>query len=164
MIKERKMNLGSHELNYAEGPQSGPPLLLLHGLPGRWQEFMPILPALVLHWHVYSLDLRGQGKSGYTPDQYKSKFYIDDIVGFIQQSFNEPVILLGQSAGGLAALAVTAAIPESVAGVILGDSPIDIDALKSWMTSEGFKYLFSAFQEIARTKRPFTQRNDRKGR
>lgn len=152
MIKERKIFVYSTELNYAEGPPSGPPLLLVHGLPGRWQEFMPILPALVLRWHVYALDMRGQGKSGNTPNQYKSKFYIDDIIGFIQQSSNEPVILYGQSAGGLAALAVAAAIPESVAGVILGDSPIDMAALNSWMTSEGFKYLFTAFQEIARQK------------
>ncbi|MHA1279101.1 MAG: alpha/beta fold hydrolase [Candidatus Helarchaeota archaeon] len=100
------------------------PLLLLHGLPGHWQEFMPILPALILHWHVYALDLRGQGKSGHTLNQYKSKFYIEDIIGYIQHLFEEPVILYGQSAGGLEALAVSAEIPESVSGVILGDSPI----------------------------------------
>jgi len=152
MMKERKLKIGSAEINFAEGPQSGPPILLIHGLPGRWQEFMPILPALIPHWHVHALDMRGQGKSGNTPLQYQSKFYVADIIGFIQHQFKEPVILYGQSAGGLAALAVSAAIPESVSGLILGDSPIDMYKLISWMTSDGFKYLFSALKEIAGQK------------
>jgi len=48
MLIERKIKLGSAEINYAEGPKSGPPLVLLHGLPGRWQELMPIVPTLIL--------------------------------------------------------------------------------------------------------------------
>jgi pimeloyl-ACP methyl ester carboxylesterase len=149
MIKEKSLSIGSVILNYAEGPESGPPLLLLHGLPGHWQEFMPVLPVLIPHWHVFALDMRGQGKSGYSPNQYKSRFYVNDIIGFIQILYKEPVTIYGQSAGGLAALAVAAEKPESVSAVILGDSPIDMKALRTWMTSSGFKYLFSAFREIA---------------
>ena len=32
MIPEKLFNTGEITLNYAEGPASGPPLLLLHGL------------------------------------------------------------------------------------------------------------------------------------
>jgi len=64
MFKERTFDTGEVILNYAEGPASGPPLVLLHGFTGRWQGFLPLLPALSLRWHVYAPDYRGHGKSG----------------------------------------------------------------------------------------------------
>lgn len=59
MLKESSFNTGTVDINYAEGSPSGPPLVLLHGLPGRWQEFLPIIPNLSLFWHTYALDFRG---------------------------------------------------------------------------------------------------------
>ncbi|MFZ2096073.1 MAG: hypothetical protein WAV05_05480 [Anaerolineales bacterium] len=46
MFKESSFYTGTVEINYAEGSQSGPPLVLLPGLPSRWQEFLPILPTM----------------------------------------------------------------------------------------------------------------------
>jgi pimeloyl-ACP methyl ester carboxylesterase len=152
MLKERKIRLGAVEINYAEGPKSGAPLVLLHGLPGRWQELLPIMPTLILQWHVHALDFRGQGKSRRVPDQYLSKYYIADVADFIQQLFDEPTFLFGHSAGGMAALGAAAQLPGSVRAVIVGDSPIDLDVLVGWMTSEGFKGQFSALQKIAGLK------------
>ena len=37
------------QLNYAEGPAHGPPLVLLHGLGRRWQVFLPVIPD---EWYV----------------------------------------------------------------------------------------------------------------
>jgi pimeloyl-ACP methyl ester carboxylesterase len=149
MLKERKLNIETVDINFAEGPKSGPPLVLLHGLPGHWQEFMPIMPTMVLQWHVHALDLRGQGKSGRVPDQYQGKYYVTDIVEFLRNQFTAPAILYGHSAGGLVALGAAAQLPELVKAVILGDSPIDMEVLVGWMTSDGFKHHFSALQEIA---------------
>jgi len=149
MLKERKLKIGAAELNYAEGPKSGPPLVLLHGLPGHWQEFISIMPTLILGWHVNALDFRGQGKSGRAPGQYQAKYYVADLVEFIRQQFSESVILYGQSGGGMVALNAAAQIPELVKGLILGDSPIDMQVLIDWMTSTDFKHLFSSLQEIS---------------
>jgi pimeloyl-ACP methyl ester carboxylesterase len=149
MLKESSFNTGTTEINFAEGPRSGPPLLLLHGLPGRWQEFLPIMPTLSLLWHTYALDFRGQGESGRVPGQYLSKYYGVDVEQFLRQQLNEPATLFGLSAGGAVALAVAARCPGLVRAVVVGDSPIDIDELVAWMTSEGFKYWFSALRELA---------------
>jgi pimeloyl-ACP methyl ester carboxylesterase len=46
MLREQTFNTGTLAINYAEGPPSGPPLVLLHGGGDRWQEFWPILPIL----------------------------------------------------------------------------------------------------------------------
>lgn len=148
MLKETLFNTGTTKINYAEGPSSGPPLVLLHGLPGRWQEFLPILPTLSLLWHTYALDFRGQGKSGRVPGQYQSKYYIADVVEFLRWQ-EEPVFLFGLSAGGAIALKVAAECRKAVRAVIVGDSPIDMDELVAWMTSEGFKSWFSAMRELA---------------
>jgi pimeloyl-ACP methyl ester carboxylesterase len=152
VLKEKTINLGEVGINYAEGPKSGPPVVLIHGLPGHWQEFLPIMPTLILKWHVYAIDLRGQGKSGRVSEPYLAKYYVEDTVKFIQKQFDEPVILWGQSAGGVGALNVASQIPTMVKGVILGDSPIDRDVLISWMTSDGFMKHFSELREIARRK------------
>lgn len=149
MFREFIFNTGTSEINYAEGPQSGSPLILLHGLPGRWQEFLPILSTLSLQWHTYALDFRGQGKSGRTPGQYQSKYYGIDVEHFLRQQLDKPAILFGLSAGGVVALAVAAKCPELVRAIIVGDSPIDMDMLMAWMTSEGFKNLFSTLRRLA---------------
>ncbi len=149
MIRERKIRVGSVEINCAEGPQSGLPLVLLHGLPGRWQELMPLMPTLIPRWQVFALDFRGQGKSGRAPGQYQAKYYVADVAQFLQQQLAEPAILFGHSAGGAVALNVAAQIPGHVKAVIIGDSPIDLKVLIGWMTSDGFKRHFSALQKIA---------------
>jgi pimeloyl-ACP methyl ester carboxylesterase len=149
MIKEKKINIGSVALNCVEGPPSGPPLILLHGIPSRWQEFMPLLPVLTLQHHVFALDFRGYGESGRTPGQYQSKYYISDVIHFLEHQIDPPAILYGHSGGGLVALSVAAQLPEFVQGVIAGDSPLDMDALMNWMTSAGFKHHFSELQRIA---------------
>ena len=136
MLKESLFNTGATEINYAEGPYSGPPLVLLPGLPSRWQEFLPIMPALSLQWHTYALDYRGQGKSGHVPGQYLSKYYVADVVKFLQQLLDEPAILFGESAGGALSLWVAAQCPELVRAVVVGDFPPKMDELVAWMTYE----------------------------
>lgn len=38
MLVEEVFDTGVVAINYAEGPPSGAPMLLLHGLPGCWQD------------------------------------------------------------------------------------------------------------------------------
>ena len=149
MIEEKLFDTGTVTINYAEGPKSGPPLVLLHGLPGRWQEFLPIIPTLAARWHIYALDSRGQGKSGQTPGKYRPEHYVADIKAFLENQLSEPAVLFGMSAAGVAALAVAAQIPEKVRALVIGDSPIDIDALVAWMSLEAFANHFTSIQELA---------------
>ena len=146
---EKTLRTKDVTINYAEAPSSGPLLILLHGYPGRWQEFLPIMPDLAFSYHLYALDLRGQGKSGRTAGQYHSKFFGKDLLSFLKHEFSEQVILFGMSAGGLVALDVAAQVPRRVKALILGDSPIDFKWLKALMKSDEFINLFSAFRDLA---------------
>jgi pimeloyl-ACP methyl ester carboxylesterase len=148
MFVEKRFNTGVVEINYAEGRLSGPPLVMVPGLPGRWQEFIPILPALSIRWHIYALDMRGQGGSGRVLGGYLAKNYVDDLVVFLKH-LDEPVVIFGASAGGMVAMEAISRAPGLVHGLVVGDSPIDVPWLLGWMTSEWFKAYFSVLRDLA---------------
>ena len=121
MLREKSFDTGELTLNYAEGPASGPPLLLLHGLTGWWQSFQPLIPRLTPTWQIYACDLRGHGKSGRVADRYRLTDYVQDIVTFLRQQIITPTILLGHSLGALTALGAAADLPQRVHALVLLD-------------------------------------------
>ena len=127
MLKEQKFITDNVAINYAEGPPSGHPLVLLHGGGDCWLNFLPIIPSLVMRWHIYALDLRGHGKSGRVPGQYRPEHYAADIMAFLESQLTERAILFGHSLGGWIALMVAANLTEKVRALILGDPPLCID-------------------------------------
>lgn len=123
-LKEKTFNTGIVKINFVEVPSVGPPLMLLHGGGDRWQNFLPLLPYLTLKSHIYALDLRGHGKSGRVPGQYRPEHYVSDIVAFLDRQVAEDVILFGHSLGGWIALMAAVEREEKVRGIILGDPPL----------------------------------------
>jgi pimeloyl-ACP methyl ester carboxylesterase len=99
MLFEKEYRVGEATLNYAEGPEAGPPMVLTHGLTDRWQYYLPILPFLAMRWHVYALDFRGHGRSSRTPP-YRYIDHIEDTIAFIEGCVREPVVVFGSSMGG----------------------------------------------------------------
>ena len=126
MLVERRFDTGEVELNYAEGPDNGPPILLIHGITGNWRSFLPIMPSITMRWHVYAVDLRGHGKSGHKTGCYTLRDYERDIRTFIDEVINQPTILLGHSLGGMIATMHAADNPY-IKAVIIGDSPPNYD-------------------------------------
>ncbi|MGB8010940.1 MAG: alpha/beta hydrolase [Terriglobales bacterium] len=134
------------ELNYAEGPANGPPLVLLHGLGRRWQVFLPVIPALSLCWHIYAPDLRGHGKSSRVPRGYHGPEYSEDIAGFLREHVSTPAVLFGHSLGGMLAMRVASDHPELVRALILGDNMIVARQLRNPM----YTALFTGLRDLAR--------------
>lgn len=145
---ENTFNTGLVNLNYAEGKPAGPPLLLLHGGANRWQSFQSIIPELENEWHVYSLDLRGHGKSDRVDNGYKIEDYVSDVSSFMTSVINEPAIIFGHSLGGMIGIMVAAYNPSLVKALIIGDSPISFEALKE--TSESKMTVL--LRDLAKTK------------
>ena len=67
---EQKYAASTIEVNYVEGPDNGPPMVLIHGLGSRWTAWDPVIDQFAEKWHVYAIDLRGHGDSGRVPDGY----------------------------------------------------------------------------------------------
>jgi pimeloyl-ACP methyl ester carboxylesterase len=147
-LEEKCIDTGELKLNYAEGENSGPPLVLLHGLGRRWQVFLPLIPSLCLRWHVYALDLRGHGKSGHLPRGYRGTQYSEDVARFLRMQVQQPAVLFGHSLGGMAAMWVAAHEPEQVKALILGDNLISpVDYQQSY-----YPTLFAELRDLARNR------------
>jgi len=149
MLVEKRFDTGEVELNYAEGPDNGPPILLIHGITGNWRAFLPIMPSITMRWHVYAVDLRGHGKSGHKTGCYTLRDYERDIRTFIDEVINQPTILFGHSLGGMIAT-MHAADNPNIKAVIIGDSPPNHDNSLGQDIKKRMSYWVQA-QETARS-------------
>jgi pimeloyl-ACP methyl ester carboxylesterase len=123
-IQEHTFDTSVVTINYAEGPPTGPPIVMLHGGSARWQSYEEIILDLATRFHIYAPDFRGHGKSGRVPGRYRLWDYASDTVAFLRQCVVEPAHLLGQSLGGQVTLLVAGQCPDRVRSVAVGDSPL----------------------------------------
>ncbi|NKB71299.1 MAG: alpha/beta fold hydrolase [Candidatus Latescibacteria bacterium] len=137
MYVEKSFQTKSGTLNYAEGPASGPPLLLLHGVTANWTMFTPMLATLSQRWHVFAPDFRGHGKSSHVSGRYQFTNYAEDIPPFIESTFSEPPVILGASLGGMVGILVAANYPEQVRALIVGDSLLYPETIAQWREQVG---------------------------
>jgi pimeloyl-ACP methyl ester carboxylesterase len=144
-LVEHTFETGEVQLNYAEGPAHGPPLVLLHGLGRRWQVFLPVIPALSLRWHIFAPDLRGHGKSSRVARGYHGPQYAEDIANLLRERLSAPAVLFGHSLGGNVAMSVACRYTELVRALILGDNRIAVGRLHHPM----YTALFSGLRDLA---------------
>ena len=130
MLEEKQISIGDMVINYAEGPDSGPPLLLLHGSSWRWQSFLPIIPVLSLRWKIFAPDFRGHGNSKHIPASYNIDNYLADTLAFIDNVIKKPVYIFGHSLGGAISFLIAARKPEMVKGLIIGDMAIQLSNME----------------------------------
>lgn len=145
---ERTFDTGEVTLNYAEGPDNGRPLVLLHGFTDRWQGFETIIPQLSESQHVYAPDIRGRGGSSRNPPHYRLRDLVNDTVEFLQRVVGEPCVLFGHSLGGLIAIWCVATHPENVEAVVLGDAPLDIPGLIAEKDNEAALRKYQGYRDL----------------
>ncbi|MGH9524741.1 MAG: alpha/beta fold hydrolase [Terriglobales bacterium] len=123
MLIERSFSAGPATLNYVCSGESGPPLVLLHGITNRWEVFLSLMPYLTQRWRVFALDLRGHGRSSHVRDGYVGEQISLDVVKFLEEVVGEPAVLYGHSLGGMVTTYIASHRPELVRAAGLGDSP-----------------------------------------
>lgn len=148
MLSEKFFDTGEVVLNYAEGPDNGPPLLLIHGFPRWWKDFQPIIPELSKNYHVFALDLRGHGKSGRVKGHYTLRDYSRDITALLENLIQRPVILFGHSLGGWISLMVASKEP-AIGALIIGDSPLNL---------KNFREVLKVYSEWWTTRREYSMK------
>ena len=131
---EKKFAARTIEVNYAEGPDNGPPLVLIHGIGGRWENWSAVIDDFAKDWHVFAVDLRGHGDSGITPNKYRFIDYPIEIVEFLRNVVGEPAFLVGHSLGAVTAAGVSAVTPDLVAAAVLEDPPLYVEKTSQFQT------------------------------
>jgi pimeloyl-ACP methyl ester carboxylesterase len=123
---EQLADLGEIRMNYAVAGDPGlPALLLIPGQSESWWGYEAALPLLAGHFQAYAVDLRGQGRSTWTPGRYTLDNFGNDLVRFIDLVIQRPVIVSGLSSGGVLAAWLSAyARPGQVLAALYEDPPL----------------------------------------
>jgi pimeloyl-ACP methyl ester carboxylesterase len=122
---ERLIDLGEVRMNYVvAGSREKPALLLIPGQTESWWGFEKAIALLESRFEVFAVDLRGQGRSTRTPGRYSLNNMGNDLVRFIALAIRRPVIVSGNSSGGVLAAWLSAyAMPGQIRGVHCEDAP-----------------------------------------
>jgi pimeloyl-ACP methyl ester carboxylesterase len=111
------------DTTYVRQGTGTPPILLLHGFDSSLLEFRRLLPLLTRHQETWAVDLWGFGFTDrianldYGVEAIKNHLYY-----FWKSLIGQPVILVGASMGGAAAIDFTLTHPEAVEKLVLIDS------------------------------------------
>lgn len=108
---------------YVHRGSGGTPILLIHGFDSSVLEFRRLLPLLAADNETWGVDLLGFGFTdriagiSFSPDAIETHLYY-----FWKTLIQKPVILVGASMGGAAAIDFTLTYPEVVEKLVLIDS------------------------------------------
>ena len=100
----------------------GQSVFLLHGLAGHAEEWAQTASWLTARYRVEALDARGHGHSERAPVDVSLDAQVADAAFVIEHLGLRPVVLVGQSLGGVTALALAAERPDLVRGLVLVDA------------------------------------------
>jgi pimeloyl-ACP methyl ester carboxylesterase len=123
--ESRTVQLGGlvHYVDFG-GADDGPAVVLVHGLGGshlNWDLFAPLLTP---HARVWALDLPGFGRS--EPGGRNTSVYSNVAVlqRFLDEVVGEPVVLIGNSMGGMISILAAGERPDAVTGLVLLDPAV----------------------------------------
>jgi pimeloyl-ACP methyl ester carboxylesterase len=142
---ERQINIGEVTLNYVEGPDNGTPVLLIPGQMESWQGYKLVMSDLAKSYHVYIVDVRGNGKSGHTPGHYSYNICGNDLSLFLKEVVKKPAIVSGLSSGAVLSAWLGAYAPELVLAVVSEDPPM-FSSIWPRITEE--KFMAYGFQNL----------------
>ena len=110
------------------GPEKAPLAVLVHGLGGSHANWAAIAPLLTGHYRVAAVDLAGFGltPAGERPSSVSGN--ADLLHRFITALTSQPVILVGNSMGGMIGAMLTAVHPEAVRTLVLLDPVLPLTA------------------------------------
>src|SRR5258706_11988645 len=96
-----ELDLQGLKINYSEaGPPSGVAVVLIHGFPfsqAMWDEQVRLLKS---RFRVVTYDLRGHGQTSAGDGQYMLEFFVDDLIGLLDDLKIEKAVICGLSMGG----------------------------------------------------------------
>jgi pimeloyl-ACP methyl ester carboxylesterase len=117
-------------VHYLDFGGQGPPIVCVHGLGGSHQNWLAVGPLLAARHRVLALDLAG---FGLTPPAGRASHVGAHrrLVGrFIEEVVEEPVILMGNSMGGLVSMLQAGADTASVSALVLVNPALPVKGVR----------------------------------
>jgi len=111
-------------ISVADFGGSGGVLLLVHGLGGSHLNWLSVAPQLAARHRVYAIDLPGFGRSPLAGRRSSIAANLDLLNRAIARLSDGPVVLMGNSMGGLLSIGVAAVHPALVRLLVLVDPAV----------------------------------------
>lgn len=114
----------------AQGRETGPPVICMHGLTRNHADFEALIPYLTaLGRRVIAPTVRGRGRSSYDPQpqRYTPMTYAGDVLALLDALGIVSPCAIGTSMGGIMAMIMAALRPGVWSGVVLNDVGPELD-------------------------------------
>jgi 2-hydroxy-6-oxonona-2,4-dienedioate hydrolase len=135
---------------------SGTPLILLHGISGHLETYIPVLEALSAEFDVHAIDMLAHGFTGKPGGDYPVSRLAAHVIGYLDAIGAEKAHILGLSQGGWTAAFLAAEHPERVERLTLvvnvGNPHMPIEELGALLAETTNKAVFSDDREDTRTR------------
>lgn len=153
------ITVGSIALHVARWVADLPPLLLLPAMTQTWDAWLPVIPALVQHFSVTAVDLRGHGASDHPERGYKLSDYAADVVALTERlGWRQPSVI-GHSLGGSVARIAEARSPGWAHRIVIEDTPPRLDRADSRVVLLAKGYLKMLAMPVAEVEAHFRRVN-----
>lgn len=116
--------------SYRFGPAGPAQILAIHGLTGHGRRYEDIADEHLAEFTVLAPDLIGHGRSDYAAP-WTIEANVAALAALLDAEQGGPVSVVGHSFGGAVALALAAARPDLVSGLVLLDPAVALDG--AWM-------------------------------
>lgn len=134
--------------HFLEGPDNGPPLVLLHAQLMEWLSYSRVMPDLSESFHVFAIDYPGHGATTYPAGYPMTAARLGaDLGDLLRNVVGEPAFVTGNSSGGLLTAWLAANRPDLVRAIVLEDPPLfsaeyprvrETVAYRSFVTSQNY--------------------------
>jgi len=101
------------------GSPNNPPLVMLHGTAGSWENFCANIAAHAEHFNCYAFDMIGAGYTDKPDYDYETKQYVDHFVGFLDAMKIERPSVIGLSLGARVASRFAIDHPDRIDKLVL---------------------------------------------
>jgi pimeloyl-ACP methyl ester carboxylesterase len=124
-------------MHYTELGQGEKVVLLIHGWPEDWKEWVKVMPQLAKKFRVIAVDLRGAGQSEKTETGYDKLNLAKDLNEFITNLELKNVYLMGHDIGGMTTYTYANTYASSIKAFGVFDVPLPgIEPTWSYVTSD----------------------------
>lgn len=120
----------THYLDFG-GPAGAPLIVAVHGLGGAAWNWLAVAPLLTTRCRMIAIDLAGHGESPRIARSTTVRANRRLLDRFLREVAQEPVVLMGNSMGGLITMLQTAASPDLIEGAILVDPALPGPLIRS---------------------------------
>ena len=116
---EHDATIAGRRLHYLDVGTGDRVFILVHGMGGRWQNWLENIPALAEHGRVLALDLPGFGHSQPPEGQVSLEGFADNAAELVRSLGIGRAVFVGHSLGGPVALRVGSRHPDLAEAVVL---------------------------------------------